>query len=74
MLRVERQREHFKWILAQCLIVFAHVYKHALLISQLLVLLQLVVKAQRERDLVNLTLRVGGLNGLVLALARHLGI
>ena len=74
MLRVERQREHLEWILAQCFIVFSHVYKHALLIGQLLVLLQLVVKAQRERDLVDLTLRVGGLNGLVLALARHLGV
>ena len=74
VLRVERQRQHLEWILAQRFIVFAHVHKHALLVGQLLVLLQLVVEAQWERDLVELALGVGGLERLVLALAGHLGL
>ena len=43
MLGMESQWQHFESVLAKGLVVFTHVYKHSLLVGQLLVLFELIV-------------------------------
>ena len=45
---MKRQREHLERILAERFVVLAHVDEEALFVCQLLVLLQLVVQAERK--------------------------